>query len=84
MNSAHQVFWTKVAEADLRAIVEYISINNPHNALKILKKIKDKSLKSKPPSGTRTHSTGASGSRDIAIQGIDCPSMADDIPNRGT
>jgi addiction module RelE/StbE family toxin len=42
MNPIHQVFWTKVAEADLRAIVEYISINNPHNALKILKKIKDK------------------------------------------
>ena len=38
----HQVIWTNVAENDLKGIIEYISINNPHNALKILQKIKNK------------------------------------------
>jgi len=38
----HQVIWTNVAENDLKEIIEYISINNPHNALKILQKIKNK------------------------------------------
>jgi toxin ParE1/3/4 len=42
MNPMHQVIWTSVAENDLKAIIEYISVNNPHNALTILQKIKDK------------------------------------------
>jgi toxin ParE1/3/4 len=42
MNPMHQVIWTNVAEDDLKAIIEYISVNNPHNALKVLEKIKDK------------------------------------------
>lgn len=42
IHPAYQVLWTNVAEADLRAIVEYISLNNPNNAFNILKKIKDK------------------------------------------
>jgi toxin ParE1/3/4 len=40
MNSTRQVFWTDVAENDLKDIIGYISIRNPYNAQKILKKIK--------------------------------------------
>jgi toxin ParE1/3/4 len=42
MNSMRQVFWTGVAENDLKEIITYISIRNPYNAQKILKKIKSK------------------------------------------
>lgn len=42
MNPMPQVIWTNVAENDLKAIIEYISVDNPRNALKILQKIKDK------------------------------------------
>ena len=42
MNSTRQVFWTDVAENDLKEIIGYISIRNPANAKKILKKIKSK------------------------------------------
>jgi addiction module RelE/StbE family toxin len=42
MNPTHQVVWTNVAKNDLKAIIEYIAVNNPQNALKILEKIKDK------------------------------------------
>jgi toxin ParE1/3/4 len=42
MNPKYQVFWTSVAKDDLKGIIEYISIDNPHNALKILQKIKKK------------------------------------------
>jgi len=48
MNSTRQVFWTDVAENDLKEIIGYISIQNPSNAKKILKKIKSKA------SGLRT------------------------------
>jgi toxin ParE1/3/4 len=44
MNPMHQIIWTNVAENDLKEIIEYISINNPLNALKILQKIKNKAL----------------------------------------
>ena len=40
MKSTRQVFWTTVAENDLKEIISYISIRNPYNAQKILKKIK--------------------------------------------
>ena len=40
MESTRQVFWTAVAENDLKEIISYISIRNPYNAQKILKKIK--------------------------------------------
>ena len=40
MNSKYKIVWTNVAENDLRNIIEYISVDNPQNALKILKKIK--------------------------------------------
>ena len=42
MKSKYQVVWTSVAENDLKEIIEYISRNNPRNALKTLQKIKDK------------------------------------------
>ena len=38
MNSTRQVFWTDVAENDLKEIIGYISIRNPSNAKKILTK----------------------------------------------
>jgi toxin ParE1/3/4 len=40
MKSNRQVFWTTVAENDLKDVIRYISIRNPLNAQKILKKIK--------------------------------------------
>jgi len=45
MNSRHKVVWTSVAENDLKEIIEYISMDNPHNALNILGKIKEKDFK---------------------------------------
>ena len=53
MTPAYQVLWTRVAENDLREIVEYIAIDSPRNALDILNKIKKKasSLHSLPERG---------------------------------
>jgi toxin ParE1/3/4 len=42
MNPKYQVVWAKAAENDLKEIIEFISAENPGNALKILKKIKEK------------------------------------------
>jgi len=42
MNPRYQVVWTSVAENDLKKIIEYISVDSPHNALNILRKIKRK------------------------------------------
>jgi len=42
MDPAHQVIWTHVAENDLKAIIEYISLDRPQAAFKILSAIKDK------------------------------------------
>ena len=42
MKPKYKVIWANVAEADLKDIIENISIDNPQNALKILKKIKQK------------------------------------------
>jgi addiction module RelE/StbE family toxin len=42
MKPKHKVVWANSAESDLKDITEYISIDNPQNALKILKKIKQK------------------------------------------
>lgn len=42
MNPKYKVIWTDAAECDLKNIIEYISEDNPQNALKILKKIKQK------------------------------------------
>ena len=42
MSDNYIVEWAKVAENDLKGIVEYIAEDSPSNALKILKKIKKK------------------------------------------
>lgn len=41
MNPEYKVVWAKSAENDLREIIQFISAENPGNALKILKKIKE-------------------------------------------
>lgn len=42
MDKKYQVVWAKVAENDLTNIIEYIAKDSTSNALKILKKIKEK------------------------------------------
>jgi toxin ParE1/3/4 len=42
MNPKHLVIWASVAENDLKEIIDYISLDSPQNALKILQKIKNK------------------------------------------
>lgn len=42
MNHIYEVEWAHVAENDLKEIINYIAIDSPANALKILKKIKNK------------------------------------------
>ena len=40
MSKTYKINWANVAENDLIEIIEYISIDRPDNALKILQKIK--------------------------------------------
>jgi plasmid stabilization system protein ParE len=42
MSDNYKIEWAGVAENDLKGIVEYIAEDSPVNALKILKKIKQK------------------------------------------
>jgi toxin ParE1/3/4 len=42
MNRKYQVAWAETAQHDLLQIVDYIAIDNPENASKILQKIKQK------------------------------------------
>ena len=42
MNPKYKVVWTNVAENDLKEIIDFISIDSPQNALKILQSIKQK------------------------------------------
>lgn len=42
MSRRYEVMWAGIAENDLREIIEYIATDSPANALKILKKIKQK------------------------------------------
>jgi plasmid stabilization system protein ParE len=42
MKKKYQVFWSYVAENDLKNIIDYIADDSPPNALKILKRIKQK------------------------------------------
>lgn len=42
MTKKFQVSWAAAAQNDLKQIIDYIAIDNPGNALKILKKIKQK------------------------------------------
>src|SRR5450759_2330734 len=53
MSKTYKINWANVAENDLIDIIEYISIDSPVNALKILQKIKKmaSSLSSFPERG---------------------------------
>lgn len=42
MSHKYDVIWSYVAEDDLRNIIEYIAEDNPDNASKVFKKIKQK------------------------------------------
>ena len=42
MSSTYEIIWTNAAENDLKSIIEYISVDSPKNALKLLKKIKQR------------------------------------------
>jgi toxin ParE1/3/4 len=42
MSDNYNIEWAEVAENDLKEIIEYIAEDSPANALKILKKIKQK------------------------------------------
>ncbi len=42
MKKKYEVIWSNIAENDLMNIIEYIAVDSPLNALKILKKIKVK------------------------------------------
>lgn len=42
MNRIYEIVWARVAENDLKEIIDYIAINSPANALKIFQKIKKK------------------------------------------
>jgi plasmid stabilization system protein ParE len=43
MTNRYKVIWSEIAEYDLERIIEYIAIDSPSNALKVLNKIKKKS-----------------------------------------
>ena len=53
MSDNYKIEWAEVAENDLKGIIEYIAQDGPANALKILKKIKQKasSLNTLPERG---------------------------------
>ncbi len=53
MSDNYKIEWAEVAENDLKRIIEYIAQDGPANALKILKKIKQKasSLNTLPERG---------------------------------
>ena len=40
MNKKYEVIWSKIAENDLKNIIEYIAVDSPPNAIKIYKKLK--------------------------------------------
>lgn len=42
MNQKYKIIWTITAENDLKGIIDYIALNNPENALNILRKIRGK------------------------------------------
>jgi plasmid stabilization system protein ParE len=42
MNRSYEIAWARVAENDLKEIIDYIAIDSPANALKIFQKIKKK------------------------------------------
>jgi toxin ParE1/3/4 len=42
MNRIYEIVWARIAENDLKEIIDYIAIDSPANALKFFKKIKNK------------------------------------------
>ena len=42
MSDQYDVQWAEVAKNDLKEIINYIAVDSPENAMKILKKIKQK------------------------------------------
>ena len=42
MNQSYEIAWARVAENDLKEIIDYIAIDSPNNALKIFQNIKKK------------------------------------------
>lgn len=42
MNRKYEVLWSNIAEDDLKNIIEYLAEENPLNALKIFRKLKQK------------------------------------------
>jgi len=42
MTQIYDIVWARVAENDLKEIIDYIAIGSPSNALSIFKKIKNK------------------------------------------
>jgi len=42
MNKTYEIRWANVAENDLKQLIEYIARDSPSNALRILKKIKQR------------------------------------------
>ncbi len=44
MNTKYQVVWAEIAQHDLIQIIDYIAIDSPDNASRILQKIKQKVL----------------------------------------
>jgi toxin ParE1/3/4 len=42
MNKKYQVAWAEIAQHDLKQIIDYIAIDSPGNASRILQKIKQK------------------------------------------
>lgn len=42
MNKRYEVIWSNIAEKDLVEIIEYIATDNPANALRIFKKVRQK------------------------------------------
>ena len=42
MNKKYAVIWASAAENDLARIIEYLAVDNPANALKVLDKLKKK------------------------------------------
>lgn len=42
MNQVYEIIWARVAENDLKEIIEYIAFDSSANALRIFKKIKNK------------------------------------------
>ncbi|MFQ5950352.1 MAG: type II toxin-antitoxin system RelE/ParE family toxin, partial [Nitrospiria bacterium] len=42
MSEKYEVIWSDIAENDLKNIIQYVAVDDPSNAFKILKKIKEK------------------------------------------